>query len=1197
MSEDHPRVVGDHDEREFGATEQQQLEEPSYHHHHHDEELREYNPRDSTDGLIHSQQQEQSYADETNNNHPSSRRGISDNQRMMEAEDNGTYLYTIDERFRSRQPNNKRKISNSIIACCTCCCCCIPIGLIVILVVYLLGLFLIAPQMTANLHAIVNESKNSGVTSASSTIRKGTIFQNGLQYVLLHNSFIKNRFTSLMQVYTGSCNEENGEEGIAHMVEHMAFDNSKEFPGRGGVWKQIETSDVGEFNAYTYFRSTVYELYNSKISSNVEESFERNMKILYNQVQLAEVLDDSLETEKGAVLGEARRANNSYYQALSATFENHGGDTFTVAKRFPIGKTDSIRAWKASDLNKFYNKWYKLSNMKLFIVGDFDLDKLETMVTKYWSAKVPTLAPKPQQVDPGHATPKSPLIYLDEINGLNGINFNLMITSKYEGFPRNYNYYRKEISDMVFQLVYTAQVLVKMSMQYPDLDFTTRSAGVVLSNEYPFASKLTILSILTPGPQPELSTWREDFKLAIDELRQIAKEPYPAIVIAVSYALDVIHAIPTYYANTQDSKTLAIELLGNEDPNFEFLNVHDSYAARSQFLGLSFAMGSTLEHVKATAQYLLQGLSDVVDPQKPTIFENVKRTSEISAAVFLGRSDDMTRNAKPTKEEIATLIKEIIHSDTPTSFSLDASALNALMSLSTSPSISVPEPTSTGTYVLEFKDDNLGISIFKLSNGLRVNLKKSDSNMSYKKGLSYIEITSLGGKNSESPNINGACEFVNFNIVGGSRFLTSEKEQYYPQASNVGLRCGGDNIILSAELSAACMNYPSSLDILCDMKSKSYADTFKKLRLSMNPIYNNNVKKKVIAKFQKDQGLEIDDKFDSMTSINSYSIDKVLKSAFPNEHRLHRATLEDFKNLNPLAVQQWVSQHFSLIRDNDNKNVNRFEINIVGDVVVENLLPQLEKWFGTIPRIAKPAEILGYDIYDKRQVSKFTAEYPKDLTLQNTSYTCEVLSYSTNKALVTAIYPGNSINSENPSNLRAQLYNVILSRYGFDVVRSQGGFSYFTISRPISTTLFHNFGLSASIFLVGDYPNYTEDPLNIQRSVEFLISSLKKDISEDFFVHARDEALAAYSFALDTESAWMSQIRGLSITSPATFPSDYPFLRSTNDIDIRTFLKQAKHDDFKDMFSKEMKDISYGLSGVMIASNTRHSQYPLCSRS
>jgi len=160
----------------------------------------------------------------------------------------GTYLNTADERA---QPNNKRKVSNSIVACCISCCCCLPIGMVILLVVYLVGLFLLAPQMTANLLATVSESKNSGISSSSSSfvnIRKGVIAQNGLKYILLKNSFKKNRFTALMHVNTGSVNEEENEQGISHMVEHMAFDNSKEFEGRAGVWNQIEKSNVGYFN-------------------------------------------------------------------------------------------------------------------------------------------------------------------------------------------------------------------------------------------------------------------------------------------------------------------------------------------------------------------------------------------------------------------------------------------------------------------------------------------------------------------------------------------------------------------------------------------------------------------------------------------------------------------------------------------------------------------------------------------------------------------------------------------------------------------------------------------------------------------------------------------------------------------------------------------------------------------------------------
>ena len=547
-------------------------------------------------------------------------------------DDGGTYLYTSDERFRTRQPNNKRKISNSIIACCTCCCCCLPVGFLILCLVYAVGLFLIAPQLTANLQATVPASTSSGVSLASQgEIRQGFIAENGLKYVIMKNSFIKNRFSTLMQVYTGSVNEEDGEEGISHMVEHMAFDNSKGFPGRGGVWNEIENSNVGVFNAYTYFRSTVYQLLDNKIGDSPEESFKRIMEIFLNQVQLCEVKNEYLDIERGAVLGEARRANNSYYHALISTFTNHGGDTFRISKRFPIGILDSIRSWKAADLQQYFDKWYKLSNMKLFIVGDFDLDKLESMVKSYWASKVSTNSPKPTQFDPGYASPKSPLVYLDEIDGLNGINFNLITTGPYESYPRDQNYYRKELGDLLFQISYTLQVLAKMTLQYPNMDFGERSAGASITNEYPFASKLGILSIFTPGPQPELSTWREDFKIAIDELKQLADEPYTVLTIALSYALDIMYSAPTYYANTQDSLALVYELLGNEDPNYEYMNVHDSYSIKSRFLGVSFAFGSMNDHIKATAQYLLQGLSDIVDPNQPTIFGNLKRSKRYSS--------------------------------------------------------------------------------------------------------------------------------------------------------------------------------------------------------------------------------------------------------------------------------------------------------------------------------------------------------------------------------------------------------------------------------------------------------------------------------------------------------------------------------------------------------------------------------------
>ena len=949
--------------------------------------------------------------------------------------------------------------------------------------------------------------------------------------------------------------------------------------------------------AYTSFRSTVYELLDNKIEGDGQESFEDIMDIFLNQVQLSECKEEYLEIEKGAVLGEARASNSSYFYALLSTLENHGGSTFKISKRFPIGKTDVIRKWNAEDLKKYYNKWYKLSNMRLYIVGDYDLDKLEGMVTKYWSEKVTTLETKPTQVDTGYSTPAKPLIYMDEVTGLNGISFYLMTTSPYQSYPRDKNYYRKETGDLLFSAAYTLQVMGRMALLYPDMDFTTRMAGCQFSNEYMFASKLGMCVLVTPGPAPELSTWREDFKIAIQEMKSIADGPYSALLLAISYVLDAMYSIPTYYANTQDSVQLAYELLGNEDPNFEYLNVHDAYDVRSEFHGISFAMGSMVDHVQASAQFLLQGLSDIVDPEKPTLYSNIVRSNQTSASIILGKTDSPKYVAKPNMEQIVSHIRSIIKSTASSSISFDASTLS-LLSLPTSSLPTLEEaPAEQTTTTLQYKSDSLGVSVYSLANGLRVNFKTITSNMSKRNGLAYIELVALGGKNTETSEIKGACEFVNENIIGGSRYFSdSGKEYFYAETPGLvpSITCSSDLLSITTTLSSECINYPSSYDSLCTVSTQSYASTLEALRLAMHPIYNNAVKQKVVTSYQKSLDITSDDQLANMRVINDRAIGEVIKRTFPNEPRLHIATLDELRKINPIVVQQWVSQHFSLMSDGDNL-INRFEINVVGDVEITNILKQLNKWFGGIQRTARrDNEVVGYDIYDKNQVQHFHVEFPKHLNFSTSTYKCEVPSFASNKALITSIYPSNGASSKNPSLLRLQFHNALLSSYSFDVVRSKGGFSYFAISKTDSMFLLDNLSLSSTMFYVGDYPNHQNDNLNIERSVSFWIEYLKKDLDSDFFESVRQGTRASYSNALDVEGGWLRQIRGLSITAPATYASTQKYLRSESDVDILTFLNEAKYEDYKDIFSSVASQIESGMTTVMLVTDKAQGN-PVCN--
>lgn len=107
--------------------------------------------------------------------------------------------------------------------------------------------------------------------------------------------------------------------------------------------------DLGvKFNAWTDFRSTVYQIEDAHISD-----FHTIMNILYNQVHLVEFLNESLSIEKGVILGEERFRMNSSYIAMVEALKNHGGKTWKISQRFPIGVKEQLKTWTIDDLKQF----------------------------------------------------------------------------------------------------------------------------------------------------------------------------------------------------------------------------------------------------------------------------------------------------------------------------------------------------------------------------------------------------------------------------------------------------------------------------------------------------------------------------------------------------------------------------------------------------------------------------------------------------------------------------------------------------------------------------------------------------------------------------------------------------------------------------------------------------------------------------
>lgn len=195
-------------------------------------------------------------------------------------------------------------------------------------------------------------------------------FDNGFRYVMKENKTPPDRVSMHLYVQTGSLAEVAGEEGMAHFLEHMLFDGSTHFPPGEMVkyFQRIGMQFGPDANAHTGFGQTVYDIL---LPDGDAKSIEDGLLVLGEFAEGALLLPAQVEKEKKVVLAEKRARDSARYRTLQATFGFELPDSL-LADRFPIGKSESILAFDANKLRRFYDTWYRPERMVLVIVGDFD---------------------------------------------------------------------------------------------------------------------------------------------------------------------------------------------------------------------------------------------------------------------------------------------------------------------------------------------------------------------------------------------------------------------------------------------------------------------------------------------------------------------------------------------------------------------------------------------------------------------------------------------------------------------------------------------------------------------------------------------------------------------------------------------------------------------------------------------------------
>ncbi len=219
-----------------------------------------------------------------------------------------------------------------------------------------------------------------------SAVRVGKL-ENGLTYYIRHNEYPKHRAEFHIAQAVGATMEEDHQNGLAHFLEHMAFNGTQHFAGKGIIeyFESIGVNFGGNINAYTSLDETVYRL--SEVPTTREGIIDSALLVMHDWACGLLLLEEEIDNERGVIREEWRtgaQANRRMWKAINPL--KYPGSQY--AKRDVIGDTAVINNFTYDALRDYYKKWYGPDNQAIIVVGDIDVDKIEQKIKDLW-ANVP----------------------------------------------------------------------------------------------------------------------------------------------------------------------------------------------------------------------------------------------------------------------------------------------------------------------------------------------------------------------------------------------------------------------------------------------------------------------------------------------------------------------------------------------------------------------------------------------------------------------------------------------------------------------------------------------------------------------------------------------------------------------------------------------------------------------------------------
>jgi len=214
------------------------------------------------------------------------------------------------------------------------------------------------------------------------TIKKG-VLSNGMTYYIKSTDVVKDAASYYIIQNVGSILENDNQQGLAHFLEHMAFNGTEHFPGKGILNTLQKHGAVfgKDINAYTSFDETVYNLNDIPTKDGLIDTC---LTVLYDWSNYLLLTDEEIDAERGVIKEEWRTRQNGQARLSKISMPVTYNDSKYV-NRLPIGLMSVVEGFDYKALRDFYHDWYRTDLQAIAVIGDVDVNEIEQKIIEKFS--------------------------------------------------------------------------------------------------------------------------------------------------------------------------------------------------------------------------------------------------------------------------------------------------------------------------------------------------------------------------------------------------------------------------------------------------------------------------------------------------------------------------------------------------------------------------------------------------------------------------------------------------------------------------------------------------------------------------------------------------------------------------------------------------------------------------------------------